>query len=253
MGKDAHSLGYNFGINDVVIEKVQDIPSETGATPEPEDDASNKTPSGTVYRGEPLAYYTAKAKNSSGQQEVDALYALGQFGTDGAGAVEILGNALSDSSADVRAAAATSLANLGSANASAVPNLTKALSDANPRVRSMAAMALEASGRRAASAVPQLAKSLQDPADSVRHFAADALGAIGPQAASAVPALAARLSVSDERGFVYASVTSALGNIGPDAKSALPALQRAVNERHSSGAQRAILQIEGKPEPATYY
>ena len=253
MGKDPHSLGYNFGINDVVIEKVQDIPLETAATPEPEDDASNKTPSRTTYRGEPLAYYTAKAKNSSGKQELEALYALGQFGPDGAGAVEILRAALSDSSAEMRAAAATSLANLGSANAPAVPNLTKALSDANPRVRSMAAMALESSGPRAASAVPQLAKSLQDPADSVRHFAADALGAIGPQAASAVPALAARLSVSDERGFVYASVTSALGNIGPEAKSALPALERAVNQRHSAGAQRAILQIEGKPQPATYY
>ena len=252
MGKDPHSLGYNFGINDVVIEKVQEIPLETGA-PEPEDDASNKTPSGVVYRGEPLAYYTAKASNSSGSEKVNALYAIGQFGGDAVPAISVLSAALSDGSAEARVAAATSLAELGPANAPAVPDLTKTLSDTNPRVRSMAAMALQASGRRAASAVPQLAAALQDPSDSVRHFAADALGAIGSPAASAVPALVERLSVKDEPGFVYASVTNALASLGPDAKAALPALQRAVEERHSSGAQRAILRIQGKPEPATYY
>ena len=162
-------------------------------------------------------------------------------------AVPDLSAALSDASAEARAAAATSLAEIGAANAAAVPALTKALSDSNPRVRSMAAMALQASGPRAASAVPQLAAALQDPVDSVRHFAADALGAIGPSAASAIPALVERLSVKDERGFVFTSVTTTLGNFGPKAKAALPALEREAKERESAAAQRAILQIEGKP------
>jgi hypothetical protein len=261
VGKDPHSLGYKFGINDVVIEKVQDIPGEVAAkkAPEPPNPEpptpvkSDGVQSGTLYRGQPLSYYVAQAKAAPETDQVSALYALGEFGSAGGSAVPVLSAALSDTSAEARAAAATSLAKIGSANADAVPALTKALSDTSPRVRSMAAMALQASGPRGASAVPQLAAALQDPVDSVRHFAADALGAIGPSAASAIPALVERLSVKDERGFVFTSVTTTLGNFGPKAKAALPALEREAKERESAAAQRAILQIEGKPDPATYY
>ncbi len=258
MGKDPHSLGYNFGINDVVIEKVQEIPDDSGKAPEPPNPAppapiTSQIHSGVVYRGEPLSYYTAEAKAASGTEKIDALYAIGQFGPDGAAGVSVLTSALSDDSPAARTAAAISLAEIGSANASAVPALTKALSDSIPRVRSMAAMALEASGSHAASAVPQLTAALQDSSAPVRHFAADALGAIGPPAASAVPALAERLSVKDEHGFVFVSVAGALAKLGPDAKAALPALQQAVDKHYSSAAERAILQIEGKPQPPTYY
>ncbi len=261
MGKDPHSLGYKFGINDVVIEKVQDIPSEAAPkkAPEPPNPEpptpvkSDGVQSGTVYRGQALSYYMAKARTSSGMEKVSALYAIGQFGSAAGPAVSALSAALSDASVDLRTAAATSLAKIGDANAAAVPALTIALSDTSPRVRSMAALALQASGPGAAPAVPQLAAALQDPVDAVRHFAADALGAIGPSAASAIPALVERLSVKDERGFVFTSVTTTLGNFGPKAKAALPALEREAKERESAAAQRAILQIEGKPEPATYY
>ena len=258
MGKDPHSLGYNFGINDVVIEKVQELPDNSGKAPEPPNPApptpiTSQIHSGVVYRGEPLSYYTAEAKTASSTERMDALYAIGQFGPDGAPGVPVLASALSDDSAATRTAAAISLAEIGPANAPAVPALTKALSDSTPRVRSMAAMALVASGPHAASAVPQLTAALQDSSAPVRHFAADALGAIGPPAASAVPALAERLSVKDEHGFVFVSVAGALAKIGPDAKAALPALQQAVDKQYSSAAERAILQIEGKPQPPTYY
>src|ERR1022692_4259830 len=84
MGKDPHSLGYKFGINDVVIEKVQDIPGEAAAkkAPEPPNPEpptpvkSDGVQSGTVYRGQPLSYYTAKAKAPSGMEKVNALYAI---------------------------------------------------------------------------------------------------------------------------------------------------------------------------------
>jgi hypothetical protein len=258
MGKDPHSLGYNFGINDVVIEKVQEIPDNSGKAPEPPNPTpptpiASQVQPGVVYRGHQLSYYAPRAEAASGTEKMNALYAIGQFGREGAAAVPVLTKALSDESPEDRAAAATSLAEIGPPNALAVPALAKALSDENPRVRSMAAMALQSSGAKAAAAIPQLTKALQDPSDSVRHFAADALGAIGAPAASAVPALAERLSVKDERGFVFVSVAEALGKLGPDAKAALPALQQAVDKHYSSAAERAILQIEGKPAPATYY
>jgi Protein of unknown function (DUF2961)/HEAT repeats len=240
VGKDPHSLGYKFGINDVVIEKVPDFPkADPNAPPVPPNPepptpvSSKKDSSGTSYRGHEISYYVAKVRSATGVEKVSALYAIGEFGAEGAAGVNTLDAALSDSSTEVRIAAATSLAKIGRANAPAVPMLAKALSDVSPRVRSMAAMALQASGPHAASAAPQLAVSLQDPVASVRHFAADALGAIGPPAATAMPALVERLSVNDEPGFVFASVTAALANMGPEAKAALPALQRAVEERHS--------------------
>ena len=37
-----------------------------------------------MYRGEPLTYYMAKAKTTSGTEKVNALYAIGQFGADAA-------------------------------------------------------------------------------------------------------------------------------------------------------------------------
>ena len=257
VGRDPHSLGYKFGINDVVIEKVQDIPDNSGTPPQPPNPApptpvsSSGPQSDQTYRGKVLADYVERAKSAAGVDKMSALLAIGQFGEQAASATAILTDALSDASVEVRAAAATSLSEIGSANASAVPALTKALTDENSRVRAMAAMALRSTGPKAAAAVPQLTAALQDPVDSVRYFAAGALGAVGPVAASAVPALIARLSAKNERGFVLVTVEATLGNLG--AKEALPALQRIATDSESTSAQRAVLKIEGKPEPPTYY
>ena len=260
MGKDPHSLGYKFGINDVVIEKVPDFPqTDPNTPPVPPNPApptavnDDKVQSGATYRGQSLSYYTAEAGTASGTEKVNALYAIGQLGSVARLGVDVLSAALSDPSPEVRAAAATSLSQIGEANSAAIPALTKALTDGNSRVRAMAAMALRASGPKAAPAVPQLTAALQDSADSVRYFAASAIGAIGPQAASAIPALVGRLSVKDERGFVFTAITTALANFGMNAKSALPDLERIAKERESFSAERAVLRIEGKPEPSTYY
>ena len=260
VGKDPHSLGYKFGINDVVIEKVPDFPkTDPNTPPVPPNPApptavnNDKVQSGATYRGQSLSYYTAEAGTASGTEKVNALYAIGQLGSVARLGVDVLSAALSDPSPEVRAAAATSLSQIGEANSAAIPALTKALTDGNSRVRAMAAMALRASGPKAAPAVSQLTAALQDSADSVRYFAASAIGAIGPQAASAIPALVGRLSVKDERGFVFTAITTALANFGMNAKSALPDLERIAKERESFSAERAVLRIEGKPEPSTYY
>ena len=251
VGKDDGSAGYNLGINDVVLERVVDSPEQasTSFVPVPVGKPSNSP----VYRGKPLSFYIGGLKNAAEPERERALYAIGEFGADGAPAIDVLVAALNDPSAKMRAAAASSLAKVGLPAAPSVPNLAKGLSDSSPRVRGLTAIALRAIGPKAEAAVPQLTTALNDPALPVRALAADALGAIGPQASAAAQALAQRLLAKGESRFVVNSILVALGNMGPAAREALPILRGGI-ETHQlgSGAERVILQIEGKEVP-TYY
>jgi hypothetical protein len=253
VGKDTHSLGYNFGINDVVLERVMDGPEQATEKAEEEPKAGTPVQTGVVFRGRPLSEYVAKAKSSTGERKIEAVFAIGDFGPDAAPAAAFLGSLLSDSSVELRIAAATSLAKIGPGNSLAVPQLSQALADSNERVRSLAAMALQATGPGAGPAVPQLSSALNDPSAHVRYFAAAALAAIGPQARPAVPEMAKRLSVKDESGFVFGNILYALGSLGPNASAALPELRQIAKDRKSTAAERAIAQIEGKEMPATFY
>jgi hypothetical protein len=250
MGRDPHSAGYNFGIEDLVLERV---PQPEPLSPTSEAQGPATAAGAIVYRGRPLSYYIAQLKNSSPEDRAGVLRAIGNFGLDGATAVTLLANALSDGSPDVRGAAAGALAQVGSPAATAVPGLAKLLADSAPRVRSVAAVALKNMGRASAPALPQLVAALDDPVDYVRAAAADALGAIGPSARAAVPPLIQRLAAQHESNFVFDSVIYALGDIGPDAAAAIPALQEmARRPRLAYPAEEAILEIEGKPVP-TYH
>ena len=242
-GKDPHSVGYNLGINDVVLQKVE----KAADAPDVREQMTGKA-AGIVYRGFPLSSYLARLHSASPEERPIVIGAIGSFGFDAASASPELIAALSDPSAKVRAAAAAALAQVGPHSTPAtIPALAKALSDAEPEVRDLAATALGAMGSKAAPAVPELINALSDPVDYVRAPAADALGAIGPKAAAAVMPLALRLSVRDE-GFVLDSVAYALGDIGPAAKDAVPALQQVLKERRLGvAAQEAILKIQGLP------
>jgi HEAT repeat protein len=278
-GKDPRSVGYNLGINDVVLEKVPGA-GEIGGVSASDEGVGAET-SGIIYRGRPLSFYVAKAKATSDPNRIESIRAVGYFGADGASATGDLIALLSDSSEGVRTAAAASLSQIGPDAATAIPALAKALSDSSPHVRDLAAIALEAMGPKAAPAVPELIKALSDPVNYVRSPAADALGAIGAGAHDAVLPLAERLLLKHEDGFVLASAAYALGNIGPAAKEALPALRQFLDKRRQvrlgaegeaagSGAQgvgpdaesvgaaahevgaaaeEAILKIEGKTVP----
>lgn len=248
VGKDPRSVGYNLGINDVVLEKF--TPGEQTEIPTSSEGVATVT-AGPVYRGRHLGYYVAEAKNASGAARETAVRNIGWFGADAAPASGELVAALSDSSATVRAAAAAALAQVNPhSGPAAVPALAKALADPDPRVRNLAAIAIRADGSKAASAVPQLIQALGDPVDYVRASTADAIGSIGPAAATAVHPLVERLLISDERGFVRSSIAYALGDLGPSAKEALPALQQLLAVRRAgAAAQEAILKIEGKPVP----
>ena len=249
-GKDPRSVGYNLGINEVVLEKVPRSEAVPEVVSMEEKNKGTEGTGGPLYRGRRLSYYVANLKNASDPNKVEWIRALGYFGADGVSAVPELITALSDLSPVVRSAAAGSLAQIGPPAAAAVPALTKALSDSSPHVRDLAAIALRGMGSKAVAAVPELIRALSDPVNFVRAPAAEALGAIGPAAQAAVPALAERLLVKEEEGFVLTSVAYALGDIGPAAKSALPALRQVLEKRRVGAAsQEAILKIEGKPVP----
>ena len=262
MGKDPHSLGYKFGINDVVIEKMQDLSQETKAEAAPEP-VRSKPASGAVYRGQPLSFYLAQVRKPSSQPET--LRAIGSFGSAAVTALPQLAKALEDPDVQVKMAAAWAISQIGPAavgcpishvlcekwGLTAVKALAGGLSDADSRVRSISAVALEQIGPSAASAVPQLNAALDDPVAFVRAPAADALGAIGPAAKDGVEPLSKLLLAKDEPSFVLRSVSYALGNIGPNARPALPALEETLKSvRAGYAAQSAIFKIKNLPLPS---
>ena len=135
-GKDSRAVGYNFGLNDIVLEKVSETNQQLGSIPEP-GSSENAINSGPVYRGRPLSYYLDKLKNGSDAHRITILYILGEFGSDGAPAVTTLNAALSDDSTEVRAAAVSSLAKIGADNPSGIPGLLQALTNPDARIRGL--------------------------------------------------------------------------------------------------------------------
>ncbi len=244
-GKDQHSVGYNLGVNDVVLERMENAPEVPDVR-----EGMSRQGEGPVFRGFPLGSYVAKLKSASQEQRPILIRAIGSFGADAASACPQLIVALSDPSAAVREASAAALAQVGKhASSDASAALSKALTDTDPEVRAPAAVALRSMGPKAARAIPQLVEALNDPVDYVRVVAAEALGAMGASASAAVAPLATKLLTQDQV-FVLSAVASSLGDIGPAAKDALPALNEVLAKRRvGSAAEEAILRIEGKPVP----
>jgi hypothetical protein len=251
-GKDPRSVGYDLGINDIVLQRVPETAQEGSVSADPEPSINLSSMAGPVYRGHPLDHYLAKLKTASGQERISLLYGVGEFGSDGLAAIPILNGALAHASTEVRAAAVSSLAKIGE-NEAGIPVLIKALNDEDSRIRGLAALALKAIGPKASPSVDKLAAALEDKIESVRVAAVDALGAIGPAASPATPKLVARLTDKAEGRFVFRSTMQTLGKIGPGAKDALPALREIAQKTGpESVAAQTILLIEGK-EALTYY
>ena len=251
-GKDSRSAGYKFGINDIVLEKMPDL-----SVAQPADDQPSETSAapGPLYRGRALAEYLRSLKAASTAAErTRMLYAIGEFGPDGAAAAPELTAALSDADPDVRSAAASSLAKIGAGSESTIQALIRVLQDPEPRVRILAGLALKSIGPNAAPAVPTLIAALKGTELTVRLAAAQALGAIGAKAEPAVPALAAILADKNEGRFMFRTAMIALGQMGPAAKGAIPTLQEIAAKRPDSTAAETILLIEGRGNEArTYY
>ena len=251
-GKDQRSAGYNFGIQEVDLERV---PQATAATVDESQVAKipakgNASLNVPVYRGQPLAFYTSRLKSAKSGERASILRAIGGFGPEANSATESLVAFLSDADPEIRGAAVNALAHVGPGAARSVSELRKLLSDSSARVRCQATLALKAIGAKSAAAVPELAAALRDPVPYVRAGAADALGAIGVQSRSAVPALIERLKTDPGPNYVFDSAIYALGNIGPDAKQAITTLEEISRRpRLTAPAHEAILQIQGKAVP----
>ena len=249
VGRDSRSSGYNLGINDVVLERVpEEPPAAVAAASGPANQSD-----GIVYRGLPLSFYVGELARTHDSARAESVRAIGAFGRDASTAVSNVAQALHDSDAGVRIAAAWALSQMAPASEQAGPALALALTDTDARVRSLAAVALQSLGPKAEDAVPALIRALNDSAPYVRAPAADALGGVGAGAHDAVEALSQRLAAEGEVAYVLRSVAAALGDIGPAAKSAVPALERAMKmHRVSATAEEAILKINGKPVPTWF-
>lgn len=250
VGKDSRSAGYYFGINDVVLERVEEgTASDTLAVPK----GISAIAGSPVYRGVPLDGYLAELRRASQVNRAGLLRAIGAFGQDAGPALNDVVKALNDTDPGVRSAAVWALSQMGTAAIPAVPALQVSLADPNAHVRSLSALALRTLGPGAVGAIPGLVRALDDPAPYVRALAADTLGNIGPTAQPVVDTLSRHLLATDEQVFVLRSLAAALGNIGPAAAPGLPALQQALKlPRVTYTAEEAIHKIKGEPLETWY-
>lgn len=150
-----------------------------------------------------------------------------------------------DTSANVRAAAASALAKAGDRAKSALNVMIEALKDSDANVRATTADAIGRIGDEAKVAVPRLVPLLQDKDAGARAAAAFALGRIGPEAASAVPEMAKALE-SDTDENVRKEIARSLNILGLDAKAAVPALGKALREDKSAEVRQQSALALGK-------
>eukprot|EP00439_Symbiodinium_sp_Y106_P020455 s6408_g2.t1 len=118
-----------------------------------------------------------------------ALTSLGYLGVSTTAVLEVLMDALEDSSSEVKSAAAAALGMLSAPVATDA--LAACLADGQSHVRAAAAKAIgQIGGKSASTAVPKLLQTLRDPDHVVRRCSAVSLGRIGTFAATAAPYLA---------------------------------------------------------------
>jgi hypothetical protein len=136
------------------------------------------------YEGKSPAELERMLKAGDANSQASAAYGLSLLGTDAAGAVPALTDALHSEHGLVRQNAALALGRIGSASRSAVPALTESLHDVEWTVRRQSALSLGEIGSDAAPAVPALKLLGKDPDRLVRQAAKEALAKVQGQGAS---------------------------------------------------------------------
>src|ERR1700722_10085853 len=143
VGKDSRSSGYNFGLNDVVLERIQELALESALrASKPARTPATHAAGEALYRDFSLAAYLGELKRATGADRADFLRAIGAFGPGAKSAIDELAKALNDPDPNVRIAAVWALSQMESAGAGAVSGLKRSLADPDPRVRSLSAVAL---------------------------------------------------------------------------------------------------------------
>jgi HEAT repeat protein len=170
-----------------------------------------------------------------------ALTALGIAGSEVPFDTSVLLDTLmTESSADIRAAAILAVGGQGETAASAVPALTTTLVDSNPTIRQSSAEALGRIG--SADAIPALITALDDEQSEVRREAVVALGAFGPKSRGAVSRLILLLENSDPE--IQIVIVQCLGSIGD--KAAVPALEKILAASKTSSIRVATVRALGR-------
>ncbi len=151
-----------------------------------------------------------------------AAEALGALGSEAAGAVNALRQALNDDLPYVRIRSAEALAKIGPA---AIPAFIDALKNENTEVRATAANALGRYGDQAAAAIPSLVDALKDSDLPVRQGAARALEQLGQPAAQALVG-----NLENSHGSLKILTLQVLANIHGTDATAIPPLLKVLED-----------------------
>ncbi|MGH9454428.1 MAG: glycoside hydrolase family 172 protein, partial [Terriglobia bacterium] len=102
VGRDERSAGYNFGVEDVILEKVPATAGEFEPkvkhqlAPVLPEAIPTQAPGTPIYRGRRLAAYVEKLSQAPAADRANVLRAIGSFGEDGATAASAIAGAMAD-------------------------------------------------------------------------------------------------------------------------------------------------------------
>jgi HEAT repeat protein len=176
--------------------------------------AKNYTDSLLALVEDPDEKVRAAAVSAAGKMDKDQLARL----------VPVLKKSRSDSSVEIRRAAASSLAEVGAAAAEARPGLQAALKDADPLVRALAARALGALGGSGRELVDDLLALLGQKDPAVRLAAVEALGGFSGGVEDSMGPLLALAVSGDEPENLRLATIEALSRTAPKARAVQDAL-----------------------------
>lgn len=191
-----------------------------------------------------------KAKETDPELRQQAARCLGQIGAAAAtGGVPALSEALKDSEAVVREAAAEALGKFGGQARTAAPSLIAVLDDKETTVRRAALAALALIGADAKEVLPKLKPAFKDADPEIRRHALDVLGRLGPEAVKDKEALEA-LKVALDDMDLCKNALDALARIGPPAKDLARGVTRHLHdEKHRVAAVAALGSVLDKVKP----
>ena len=197
----------------------------------------------TPPHGDPVALVVPALRNalrdSAASVRAAAAASLGQLGPTLAAEVapDLLG-LLADADETVRERATEALGRLGASDPASIAALVGLLQDPSPAIRIAAIRALGALRTAACEAVSHLVPLLQDRDEAVRTAAAEAVGKIGTLCEAATNTLTEGLSSTDN--VVRARTAEALGTIGEAAADVAPALVEAATDENDRVRAKAV-------------
>jgi HEAT repeat protein len=185
---------------------------------------------------ESTATLLKKLQSTQELTRLEGIDLLALQGAKAAEAVDPLKELLTDSSAAVRAHAASALGDIGEPAKSAAVPLAELVKDRDEHVRREAIEALMKIHADPEVVMPLAVKLLEDPDPTVRIAVLQAIANRGPKP---VPGLIRALQY--EKAAYWACV--ALREIGPDAKAAVPALIEKLKDKHPELRREVILAL----------